>query len=119
MFALINSSDVFLLLRARQAGLGDTGVIGLYCLYNVVYAAAAYSAGQLADRIGLKPVLVGGLVVFAGVYGGMSVAALGASVGAGLLWAGPVVVFGLAGSVALGVAGYLAQNRLSPCGRQT
>ena len=35
-FALFNSSDVFLLLKAKQAGLDDTMVIGVYIFYNLV-----------------------------------------------------------------------------------
>ncbi len=71
-FALFNSSDVFLLLRAKSAGLGDSAVIGVYIFYNLVYAAASYPLGGLADRIGMKPVLTGGLLVFAAVYAGMA-----------------------------------------------
>lgn len=71
-FALINSSDVFLLLKAKDSGMDDTTVIGLYIFYNLVYAIIAYPAGMLADKLGLKKVLIGGLLVFAMVYSGMS-----------------------------------------------
>ncbi|MFA6262074.1 MAG: MFS transporter [Bacteroidia bacterium] len=71
-FALVNSSDVFLLLKAKESGMNDTIVIGLYIFYNLVYAALAYPAGLLADKLGLKKVLVGGLFIFALVYAGMS-----------------------------------------------
>jgi MFS family permease len=71
-FALLNSSDVFLLLAMKRAGLGDGVVIGAYVFYNLVYAALAYPLGALGDRIGLKAVCVAGLLVFAGVYGGMA-----------------------------------------------
>ncbi|GAA4320259.1 MFS transporter [Flaviaesturariibacter amylovorans] len=67
-FALFNSSDVFLLLRAREATGSDALTIGAYIFYNVVYAAAAYPMGALADRIGPRRVLAGGLVLFAAVY---------------------------------------------------
>jgi len=164
VFALFNSSDAFLLLLARQRGLSPTTVIGLYILYNVTYVLSAWPLGHLADRLGPRRLLVGGLVVFAGVYGGValvrdlwafgmlfalyglyaaategvgkawvstlcaktdtgaalgtfaglsSLAALGASTGAGLLWQwrGPGVTFGLAAAVALGVAAYLARTK--------
>ena len=71
-FALLNSSDVFLLLAMKQAGLGDDVVIGAYVFYNLVYAALAYPFGALGDRIGLKTVCAAGLLLFAGVYGGMA-----------------------------------------------
>lgn len=73
LFALINSSDIFLLLRARDSGLSDTHVIGVYIFYNLVYALAAYPAGRLADAWGLKKMLILGLLLFSMVYSGMSV----------------------------------------------
>lgn len=73
VFTLFNSSDVFLLLRMEKAGLSDTAVIGIYIFYNAVYAALAYPLGKMADRIGLKKILVTGLMLFALVYIGMSV----------------------------------------------
>jgi len=72
VFALFNSSDVFLLLKAREAGMSDTGVVAVYILYNLVYALAAFPLGILADRIGMRSVFVGGIWVFAGVYAGMA-----------------------------------------------
>ena len=70
VFALINSSDVFLLLRARESGIGDTAIIGLYIGYNAVYAALSYPVGVLADRWGIQRTLVIGLVLFAVAYTG-------------------------------------------------
>lgn len=72
-FTLFNSSDAFLLLRAKQAGLSDTMVIGVYIFYNLVYALCAFPVGTLADKIGLKKVFISGLILFAIVYFGMSV----------------------------------------------
>ena len=73
-FALVNSSDVFLLLKIKEAGFDDAAAIGVYIFYNLVYALAAYPIGMLADKIGLKPTFIGGLLVFAGVYFGMAMA---------------------------------------------
>ncbi|WP_303312124.1 MFS transporter [Hymenobacter sp. BT730] len=70
-FALFNSSDAFLLLLARQRGLPDAHVIGLYIFYNLVYAVAAFPAGFLADRLGPRSMMIVGLLLFAGVYLGM------------------------------------------------
>jgi len=74
IFALFNSSDVFLLLKIKEAGWSDTTVIGVYIFYNLVYAMAAYPLGILADRLGMKRVFVGGLLLFAAVYAGMAFA---------------------------------------------
>ena len=71
-FALFNSSDVFLLLKAKQAGLNDTNVIGIYIFYNLVYAFCAFPIGILADKMGLKKMFIFGLSLFAVVYFGMA-----------------------------------------------
>jgi MFS family permease len=75
VFALFNSSDLFLILRLKDSGLDDTRVIGAYMLYNLVYALAAFPLGVLADRIGLRRMYVMGVFVFAIVYFGMSIEA--------------------------------------------
>ncbi|MCL1973756.1 MAG: MFS transporter [Bacteroidetes bacterium] len=72
-FALFNSSDVFLLLKAKEAGLGDTAVIGVYIFYNLIFALFSFPLGVLADKIGLKRIFIGGLLCFAAVYFGMSI----------------------------------------------
>ncbi len=71
-FTLLNSSDVFLLLRIKEAGFSDMMVVGLYIFYNLVYALFAYPVGMLADRIGLKSIYIIGLGLFSFVYVGMS-----------------------------------------------
>lgn len=73
LFTLFNSSDVFLLLKAKESGLGDTMVIGVYIFYNLMYALFAFPLGILADKIGLKTIFVFGIFLFTIVYFGMSV----------------------------------------------
>ena len=73
LFTLFNSSDAFLLLKAKQAGLSDTMVIGVYIFYNLVYALCAFPAGIIADKIGLKKMFIAGLVLFSAVYFGMGI----------------------------------------------
>lgn len=75
LFALFNSSDVFLLLKMKESGIHDTAVIGLYIFYNLVYVAGSYPAGMLGDRIGLRRTLALGIFLFAAVYAGMAYAA--------------------------------------------
>ena len=72
LFALFNSSDVFLLLKMKESGLNDTAVIGIYIFYNLAFALLAYPVGVLADKIGLKRIFIAGLVVFTIVYIGFS-----------------------------------------------
>jgi len=72
IFALANSSDVFLILRAQSIGFSPTLVVLTYALYNLTYAGASPFLGHLSDRMGRKWVLVGGLLVFAAVYLGFA-----------------------------------------------
>ncbi|CAN5159682.1 MFS transporter [soil metagenome] len=71
-FALFNSSDVFLLLKIKEAGLNDTIVIAVYIFYNLSYALIAYPVGILADKIGLKKIFITGLILFSIVYAGFA-----------------------------------------------
>lgn len=68
IFGLGNSSDAFLILRAKDLGLSATLVVLAYVLYNIVYAAFAMPAGILSDRVGRKRLMAGGLLIFAMVY---------------------------------------------------
>lgn len=70
LFALFNSSDVFLLLLLKQRGFSDQQTIGVYIFYNLVYAAFSYPMGKLADSLGLKRTFMGGLILFTMVYAG-------------------------------------------------
>jgi MFS family permease len=69
LFALANSSDVFLLLKTKELTGSDGTTILVYIFYNLVYALAAYPMGMLADKIGMKTVFIAGLLLFSGVYG--------------------------------------------------
>jgi MFS family permease len=70
-FTLFNSSDVFLLLKAKESGFDDTTVIGMYIFYNLVYTLFAFPLGRIADKVGLKKMFLFGLVLFFLVYFGM------------------------------------------------
>lgn len=72
VFAVVNSSDLFLILRLKETGMSDTWVIGGYIFYNLIYAIFSLPLGILADRIGLKKIFIFGLFVFVGVYFGMA-----------------------------------------------
>lgn len=72
LFSLGNSSNAFLLLRARELGWSDPAVLGLYVLYNCVYAATALPMGTLSDRIGHRSVILLGIAAFAVAYGGLA-----------------------------------------------
>jgi MFS family permease len=74
VFSLGNSSDVFLLLRAKELGLGTTLVVLAYALYNLVYAGLSWPLGALSDRRRRESVIAGGLLVFGLVYLGFALA---------------------------------------------
>lgn len=72
LFALANSSDTFLLLRARGLGLSDSMVILAYALYNVTFTVMAYPAGAISDRLGRYRVLGLGWLIYAAAYAGFA-----------------------------------------------
>ena len=84
LFALFNSSDFFLLLITRET-IGNrtiilsgntfdanTLTIAAYVFYNLVFAAASYPMGALADKLSFRKVIILGFVLFAIVYGGFA-----------------------------------------------
>jgi len=68
IFALGNSSDAFLILRAQSLGMSTTSTILAYVVFNLVYALLSYSVGSLSDRIGPKRILVSSFFLFAMTY---------------------------------------------------
>ncbi|MCX9082496.1 MAG: MFS transporter [Candidatus Methanoperedens sp.] len=91
IFALGNSSNVFLILRAKNifevsGGIPSviTSVFGpmditaivilTYVTYNITYSLASMPAGTLSDRIGRRNVMVGGFLIFSLVYLGFALA---------------------------------------------
>jgi len=68
IFALGNSSDAFLILRAQNLGLSLILVVLAYVLFNFTYALFSTPAGIISDKIGPKKVLLTGLLLFSAVY---------------------------------------------------
>lgn len=96
LFALANSSDLFLLLKAKEITGEDNLTILGYLIYNLVYALASFPMGMLADRFGMKPVFLTGLLLFVLVYLGFAF-----SPGIGITYA----LFGLYGCFAAATEG--------------
>ncbi len=88
LFALGNSSDAFLILRAEQVGIPTVMIPAVYLVFNLVYSLSAIPAGMAADRFGKKRIILLGFVLFAGLYYGFAVARSTAAI-----W----VLFGLYG----------------------
>ena len=74
LFTLGNSSNAFLLLKAKAVGFDDITVILLYFIYNITASILSLPSGRLSDKIGRKYLLVGGYVVFTVVYLGFGFA---------------------------------------------
>jgi MFS family permease len=68
VFTLGNSTDAFLLLRANQLGVAATLAPILWAMLHVVKSAASTPAGAVSDRLGRKPLIVAGWLVYAAVY---------------------------------------------------
>ena len=72
LFSLANSSDAFLLLRARDLGFSPWAVVMLYALFNVTYAVVSYPAGALSDKLGRWRIVAAGWAIYAAAYAGFA-----------------------------------------------
>ncbi|MFL6262269.1 MAG: MFS transporter [Thermoanaerobaculia bacterium] len=68
LFTLGNSTDAFLLLRAGQLGVATSLIPILWALLNLVKALSNTPGGILSDRLGRKPLIAAGWLVYAAVY---------------------------------------------------
>lgn len=68
VFALGNSSDAFLILRAQNLGMSLDLMIVVYTVFNAAYALSSFPAGILSDRVGQKKILFLGFCLFAIIY---------------------------------------------------
>ena len=74
VFSLANSSDVFLLMKAKSSGVSTESVILLFFVYNLIYALSSPYLGKCSDQIDRRKILVAGLIIFLLVYLGFSFA---------------------------------------------
>ncbi len=74
LFTLGNSTDAFLVLRATQLGVPVALVPILWAMLHVVKSAASTPGGALSDRIGRRPTIVAGWLLYAAVYAGFAAA---------------------------------------------
>ena len=80
LFGLGNSSDAFLLLRAQELGFASSQVLLLYAVFNMVEVSLGLAVGNLSDRVGRRPLLASGYLVFALVYLGFAIAPSAAAI---------------------------------------
>lgn len=74
VFALGNSSDAMLVLRAQNVGTTAALIPLMYFVFNVVAAALATPLGHLSDRLGRRRLIAFGFVGYAIVYAGFALA---------------------------------------------
>ncbi len=74
IFALGNSSNQFLLLRAQNLGFDTATTILMYLVFNLVYSIGSWPLGHLSDRVGRKRLLVLGYLTYGTVYFGFALA---------------------------------------------
>ncbi len=72
LFTLGNSSDTFLILRARDVGLSVSLVVVAYVAFNVSYSLLSTPAGIVSDRVDRRLVYALGLVIYGLVYLGFA-----------------------------------------------
>ena len=68
VFSLGNSSNFFLVLRAKNLGFKDHAIPLLYMTMNVSSALLSYPAGRLADRFGKARIAFLGYLLYAALY---------------------------------------------------
>jgi MFS family permease len=74
LFSLGNSSDAFLLIRARGVGLTTGQIPILWSVLNLSKVVWAYLGGSLADRVPRARLVAAGWIVYAAVYVGLGLA---------------------------------------------
>jgi MFS family permease len=82
VFTLANSTDAFLLLRARETGVPLWQVPLLWAFLQGVKAASGVPGGMLSDRIGRAGALILGWLIYAAAYAGLAMVS-----STGVLWA--------------------------------
>ena len=72
IFALGNSSNVFLILRAQDMGFSPYLVILSYILFNIVCSLFSFPLNTLSDKKRRRDIMTAGFLVFAAVYFGFA-----------------------------------------------
>ncbi len=68
VFALGNSSDLFLILRAQNLGVRASLAPALGLVFNVVYTVLSWPIGRLSDRMPRRTLVLAGFLTYAVVY---------------------------------------------------
>jgi MFS family permease len=72
IFTLGNSADAFLLLRLTEAAGGPQSIPVFWSLLHVVKMGASLVGGAASDKVGRRPLIAVGWVIYAVVYAGFA-----------------------------------------------
>ena len=74
LFALGNSSDAFLMLRAQTLGLSTVEIFLVVAGFNLVISLSSTKGGALSDVLGRRGLIVAGWIIYAVIYLGFAFA---------------------------------------------
>jgi MFS family permease len=108
LFTLGNSTDALLILRANDLGVSAALVPILWAVLNMIKAVSSTPGGILSDRLGRRPLIIGGWLIYAAVYLGFAFASQ-----TWQAWA-LFIVYGLYFGMTEGVEKALVADMVSP-----
>ncbi|HEX8847665.1 MAG TPA: MFS transporter [Pyrinomonadaceae bacterium] len=113
LFTLSNSSDVFLLLRARDAGVAEQHIPLIWAALHLSKVISSLVGGDLSDRLGRRTLIVAGWLLYAAVYLGFAFVSSSA-------WAWALfIIYGIYFGLAEGVEKALVADLVRPERRGT
>jgi len=65
IFAIGHFGYTFLLLKVQNIGLSDNTAVLFYIFFYIIYTIFVIPAGILSDKVGRKPLIIGGYTLFA------------------------------------------------------
>ncbi|KPJ73987.1 hypothetical protein AMJ52_02275 [candidate division TA06 bacterium DG_78] len=68
VFTLGNSSNAFLILKAREAGLSVALIPVIWIVYNIFCTLSSPLFGSLSDKVGRKPIIIVSFLYYSAVY---------------------------------------------------
>jgi MFS family permease len=113
LFTLSNSTDAFLLLRAKQAGVSESNIPLLWAALHMSKVLSSLIGGDLSDRLGRKRLIASGWLLYAAVY-----LAFGFISTVGMAWA-LFLVYGIYFGLAEGAEKALVADLVRPEQRGT
>jgi len=77
LFTLGNSSDSFIVLRAKERGVIVLQTMGMLITFTAIYTIFSGPLGALSDKVGRRKLMIGGWITYGLVYLGFALAGAG------------------------------------------